>query len=236
MQTKSHSLYIFLPRKLSLTLFIILVPLFVETAQGCLCERDSPPPYAAMQEAKAVFVGTVTDFRDDGAKNGEGNRIFQFRVDEKIKGLSTETVDVNAGYSSSMCFVGFTVGEAYLIYADALGNMLSSGMCSRSGPLKSNMDELQFLRSFAKGKPEPRIYGSVRRGDLEPKSNTVLITYMPGFLVTVEGAGKRLQVTSDKNGVFSFDDLPDGEYHVKVEAPPIYENRGLGVITSCKLV
>ncbi len=222
-----HNFLAVLSQKFALTLLIILGPLFVGTAKGCPCEGDPPPPYAAMLGAKAVFVGTVTGFRDDGEKNGEGNRIFQVRVDEKIKGISTKAVEVNAGYSSSMCFVGFKVGEAYLIYADGHGQMLSSGMCSRSGPLKSNMDELLFLRSFVKGKPEPRIYGSVRRAELEPKSNTILITYMPGFLVTVEGAGKKLQATSDKNGLFSFDDLPDGEYHVKVDAPSIYDDRGL---------
>src|SRR3954452_24470617 len=91
-------------------------------AKACVC-MPQRTPYREYQDARAVFVGKVIGSKDVAVteklrdKSYTANeRIFQFSVDESLKGLKTSTAEINVGRTDSDCYQGFTVGRSYLVY------------------------------------------------------------------------------------------------------------------------
>jgi hypothetical protein len=92
-------------------------------AKACVC-MPQRTPYREYQDARAVFVGKVNSSKDVAITNNIRDkiytayeRIFQFSIDESLKGLKTTTAEINVGRTESDCYQGFTVGKSYLVYA-----------------------------------------------------------------------------------------------------------------------
>lgn len=208
----------------------IALPQLAGTASACTC-MPIPSPYKALQESRAVFAGKVISTTDIPFSERIRDKTFTYyerryrvAVTESFKGAKATEVDVSVGRTDSSCYVGFEVGESYLIYA--YGNsdaVLGTGMCTRTNNLAGSLDEIHYLRAMLKGTPEPRLYGSVTRFDDDlTRGQASLYTPLEGIKVVVEGAGRRVEAITDKQGLFSIAKLPDGKYRAYPLLPDDY--------------
>ncbi|HLM60959.1 MAG TPA: hypothetical protein VK308_09155 [Pyrinomonadaceae bacterium] len=128
----------------------------------------------------------------------------------------------------SSCYGGYAIGKTYLFYASKQADfgffedkikdentVYQGSFCNRTSNLKSAQDQIYFIREMLKGKPEPQIYGSVARSDTNPQSFEWRHLYLQGIKVVLEGEEKSFQAISDKDGIFRFNNIPEGEYTVK---------------------
>jgi hypothetical protein len=87
----------------------LLVP---SPSLACKCAPPPPVP-EALQQASAVFEGSVTQL----APAGDELEV-SLRVTQAWKGVSTETVRVRTRKDTAACGVAFEVGHSYLVYAN----------------------------------------------------------------------------------------------------------------------
>lgn len=216
--------------KVVLAALFIVLPQLAGTATACTC-MPIPSPYKSLQQARAVFAGKIisaTDvpftqrIRDKTFTHYE--RSYRVAVTESFKGAKATEVEVNIGRTDSSCYVGFEVGESYLIYAYGDSDAaLGTHMCTRTNNLAGSLDEVHHLRAMLQGAPEPRLYGSVSRIDDDLKGRRGgLSTPLEGIKVVVEGAGRRVETITDKRGLFSIAKLPDGKYRARPLLPDNY--------------
>lgn len=191
-------------------LIFIVSPFWVEKVSACQCFGIGTV-YQSLEDAKVVFTGKVVE------KNTDKGRIYSFEIIEAFKGLSPKQVKINVANSENMCESGFETGKSYLIYAHGENekNLYTNSFCSRNERLSYAQDQVFYLRELLKGKPEPQIYGSVARYDIDPNTNESSDTPLQNIKITVEGEGKHFEVSTDKNGLFRFDKIPKGRYIIK---------------------
>jgi hypothetical protein len=216
--------------KIALAFVITVIPLFANSAKACSC-LPLPSPYKSYQEARAVFVGKVTGYKDvsvseQGRKGSytATERHYSFAVEESFKGAKTSEMDINAGRTDTSCYSGFTEGDTYLVYAYGESETaLYSGMCTRTNNRAWALDDIHYLRALLKGVREPRVYGSVTRTENDlSKSTSAVVVPLEGIKVVVEGEGRRFEGVTDKQGLFSIDNVPDGAYKARPELPDKY--------------
>jgi hypothetical protein len=193
-----------------------------------------PSPYKAFQEARAVFVGKVIGSRDisipvqgQDAPYPMRERQYRFMVVEPFKGVEGGEVDVSAGWADSMCFVGFTKGETYLVYARGNSALsLASGLCDRTHRLATASDDLYRIRKITEGVPEPRFYGAVMKMDYDYANSTDAVWKPFGDvrIILQGGDGKRFETVADEQGLFTIAQLPDGKYKARLELPDKYKS------------
>jgi hypothetical protein len=217
-------------------LAIIFAVCFVQQVFACSC-RGIPTPYQSFQNSEAVFVGKVTDVLDSSGNQVienvvdnfdlrfEGERIYQFKVDEWFKGEKTKEVKVLLRLN--MCQFGLDRDEKLLVYANSYNGQLSTWtFCSRTRNVEFAKDDITFIRELLNDRPEPRIYGSVRFGD----SGLENINYLEGIKIVARN-GKRKYVTyTGKNGTYRFNKLPNGKYSVLPVLPKKYVISPLGML------
>lgn len=213
-----------------LALASIFFPALASSARACSCLPISSP-YKAHQQARAVFIGKAVSSSDVPVSEQLGDktdtaheRHYRFAIEESFKGTKKSEVKVNTGRIDSTCFVGFTVGETYLVYAQGESDSaLSSHMCSRTSNLIGASADLHYLRALMKGEPEPRVYGAITRSENDlSKSRSAVIVPMEGIKIIVEGTGGRFEAITDKQGLYSFANVPDGKYKAWPELPDKY--------------
>jgi hypothetical protein len=218
--------------QLVFALAILVLPQLAATAMGCSCPPISSP-YKAFQEARAVFVGKVMSSKEISVPlQGQDQlytmreRHYRFTVLEPFKGAKGGEVEVNAGWADSMCFVGYTEGATYLVYARGNSDSsLTTGLCDRTYPLDTASDDLYRLRAILKGVPEPRFYGSVTIIDYDYSNSTSAVWKPFGSIkMIVEGeGGKRFETVADEQGHFTLAQMPDGKYKARLEVPDKYK-------------
>lgn len=205
----------------------LLLHAFTIFAIACTC-GPSPSPYRAYQEAQTVFIGKVISSDDfaytdsaRGRKYDVADRHFKFAITEVLKGKKTDEIVINAGLIGSSCYRGFTAGETYLVYAYRSSERVPdetmfAGMCTRTDRLTAGADDISFLRGLLQGKAEPVLYGSVARADTDPKDPfSSRTTYMSGITIVAESNQKQFMTVTDELGLYSFNNLPEGEYTVR---------------------
>jgi hypothetical protein len=180
-----------------------------------------------------VFVGRVTGSRDvyhEEAINERKyiitERLFNFRIEEALKGVRGKQVEVSVGRVDSSCYGGFAEGESYLVYAygdSASPSLLAASPCSRTTTLAHAGDDLYHIRMSSAGKPEPRFYGSVVRTEKDfSRENTSTATPLAGIRIIVENSKHRFVALTDKRGLYRLDKVPDGRYTVRPDLPKTY--------------
>lgn len=221
--------------KFLLLVGFIFLPFFTPKIFACQC-HGLPTPYQAYEDATTVFVGKVISVKDVSGKEiaedkafssidswrehyGE-TRYYRLEIQESLKGTKAPELEVSIGIN--MRQFGLDKGETYLIYAyeykSSKGKFLTTHLfCSRNGDLKTAQDDVHFLRALLKNKPEPRIYGSVQKYDKDTEANSRKYTYLEGIKIIAESKNKKFKTVTDKNGLYSFDELPDGNYKVYPE-------------------
>jgi hypothetical protein len=121
---------------------------------------------------------------------------------------------------SSMCGWSFSkeqIGSEFLMYLDSAGDPIrkpvkpaiwSGSICSGSGLRDFKGGDLAYLDNYAMVKGKTRISGTIYR---ELADSGELLR---GHKVTIDGEGKKIELTTDKNGVYEIYDLPPGKYTV----------------------
>jgi hypothetical protein len=170
-------------------------------------------------------------------------------IEESFKGVTEKKATILTGGGGGDCGFHFEVGKKYFIFASPLdknnsenivsatvfgnpnpskqefiGAVMTTHICTLTNGLQFIQDELEIIRAFLKGKPEPRIYGNIREyvyefdGGVSPK----YIGQMSGIMVVAEGAKGKFEAKTDDNGKFSIKDLPIGKYNLKFLLPPTH--------------
>ncbi len=222
-------------------LFFILASLigclFVKNISACSC-YVLPPIYQAYETSDAVFIGKVisSNAPKDRSEYQGGDIIFNIEVIENFKGAKGKEIKLDRGSMSSSCYSGYTIGETYLFYASEKNNsgffdgnvkgeniVYQGSFCNRTTNLRDGQDQIFFIREMLAGKPEPQIYGSVGKGDSEPNTFDWRYQYLSGIKVILKGDNGQIETKTDKNGIFRFNNIPQGEYILTTSPPQIYK-------------
>ena len=138
-------------------------------AHACSCAEPSPP-IEALEEAAAVFSGTVVSFEtyefevDFGSDRSESFWSVEFEVARVWKGPVASTTFVYIWHGPACGYGNFVVGDDFLVYADGRdfpgvdGDTLFVSFCSRTQPLDRAGDDLEQLGEGQA--PEPGIAGA----------------------------------------------------------------------------
>lgn len=131
-------------RKISLSLTLALSALFAaDAALACSC-GPLPEPRQAMDQATAVFTGTVL-----GITQEDNRRLVRLRVEGSWKGTRCEEVTVSTGLGDSDCGYAFQEGQTYLIYAERQRGRLGTSICTRTKASAEAGEDLAALGSPA---------------------------------------------------------------------------------------
>jgi hypothetical protein len=221
--------------KIFFALLLIFSPFAAGNLFACSC-GNMPPVYENFKESFAVFTGKVVGSKDIIVKKIEEygekkeyfdkERIFEFEIIEAFKGVKGRKVNISNGSLNSMCREDFEIGESYLVYARGKDEkkLVSNNFCSRNENLAQSQTQIYFIRELLKGKPEPQFYGSVHRNDTFPNTIDFRATALDSMKVVLIGKEKTIESLTDKNGIFRFTNIPEGEYKVKIEMTPIYKD------------
>ena len=110
-----------------------------ERAMACSC---APPasPLVALEQSAAVFSGELVSI------DGYWGAILTFEVSRVWKGPVEETlVLTTSSLGAGDCGYPFEAGRAYLVYADAGGDLLEVWLCRGTTPLEYAQEDLEFL-------------------------------------------------------------------------------------------
>lgn len=152
----------FLGRAFSVAILLagISALLPVKFALACSC---APPgsDERALEEASAVFSGTVVDVHDpqgDAAVISSGRTVtYTFEVDAVAKGDIRREATVDTAADGASCGYGFKEGVRYVVFADGDPERdLSTSSCSNTHPFEEG-EELGLAAeppSGADGDPE----------------------------------------------------------------------------------
>lgn len=220
---------------LRLVLLLLASLAFFEwEARACSCVGPRPP-CQAYWEASAVFVGAVTGEREpprrtpeEWAKRAEAGewpqRTFTFAVERPLRGVEGAQVEVATGFGGGDCGYDFQVGERYIVYAyrNQKTGALTTGICTRTRPLESAAEDLQYVVGLAQGGATgATVFGQVMRERRVEREEGDTSEYVPvaGVKVEVAGAGKTFRAETDAAGKYTVAGLPAGEYALKAELP-----------------
>ena len=135
-------------RSLVLTALLICVLQQAPPGSACSC-GPVPTPAEALEQAHAVFSGTVKEI--EGLPPGGTPLRVAFRADRWWKGGEGATVSIVTSDDEAACGFHFEDGEAYLVFAygdnvitDETGYLVA-GICSRTKRLSEAQEELPEL-------------------------------------------------------------------------------------------
>jgi hypothetical protein len=126
-------------RTATLALTFLLSLAGAETVLACSC-APAPPPAEALQQAAAVFTGTVLSVDTSGVSS-----TVRLRVERSWKGAKCGEVTVVTSADSAACGYDFQVGQSYLAYADRQKGKLSVSLCSRTSLTSQAAEDLTAL-------------------------------------------------------------------------------------------
>jgi len=236
-------------------------------ASACSCVGFGPACTEAVSpHATAVFLGTVesiqkaglgesVDGREMSATFGGGLLEVKLRVQEAYKGVSSDTVSVFTNSSESACGFPFKMGEQYVVYGSEYQGKLFTSICKRTLPVRFAREDLDYLRGMRLLPDTSKIFGNYKRYTFDPNfvpkfTPSIMDHYRPpeeqyealaamtGETVTLTSAsGQKRRSTIDKEGNFSFVEMPPGKYKIEVTtpakfSPPVGYVAGLGFRTN----
>ena len=158
MQLTSRRATFLLARGALLLALLLAVQLTTDggRAHACSCAQP-PPPLEALDEAAAVFTGTVASFEtysfevDFGSDRPESFWSVEIDVDRAWKGPVASTTFVYVWHGPACGYGNFEVGADFLVYADGRDfpgvddDTLFVSFCSRTVPLERAEDDLLAL-------------------------------------------------------------------------------------------
>src|ERR1700752_1094727 len=207
---------------LILAAFVMIV-FFPRLALACSC-FGTTSPCGSFQAAEAVFVGTVTNVKQQTMKLEDedvGGQVAVVQVDEAFKGVNASELTFFS-YETS-CDMYYKEGQRWLFYASYSKKEKAWYVtgCGRTRSLEHAASDLLYLRALPGAAQKTRIAGElVNRAARKP---------LLGVKVKLIGERETHEVFTDKNGVYEMYGLPPGMYVIAAETPP---NLKLGFIIS----
>lgn len=172
-------------------------------------------------------------------------------VIEPFKGLKQKEATIITGGGGGDCGFHFEVGKTYFVFASPLnknssgnivsatiwgnsnpsqkkliGDVMTTHICTLTNDLDYSQNQLEMIRDFLNGKPEPMIYGRILEylddfdGDMMPK----FIGFVPKIKVVAESQKEKFESVTDEKGGFKLKGLPLGKYNLKFLIPDTYMN------------
>jgi hypothetical protein len=135
--------------------FLAAALLAPAAAHACSCIQP-PPPAEALEQADAVFVGTVAAIDPADGPAGFPKLAVRFDLETVFKGdLDGEAV-VETPESSAACGYTFEEGETYLVYAFEVGEGegWSTSLCSRNAKAEKAEEDLAVFEGVESGEAE----------------------------------------------------------------------------------
>jgi hypothetical protein len=222
-----------MPSRIALALLVLFALAgCADRALACSCAMGTIGD--AYRSSTAVFVGRVTEVVEEPLEPLEvGDREFprailwaKLEVEERFKGVDGAVVVVSPGEKNSSCTVDMEVGHRYLVFA-RLGTedaKLYTGACDPTAAVEHSARTLTYCRRVARDGKVPCVIGMLV--ETSPSSTTEIYEgdgrAVGGISVTLERSGKQVRAVTDRDGVFYFDDVPDGEYEVRFALPEGY--------------
>jgi hypothetical protein len=181
-------------------------------AEACSCAMRSV--CSAFWEVELVFVG-----RAEVTQLGPGAQRARFRVEERFRGPAADVVEIVGRGIGGSCAYAFGHGTRYLVFARrAPDGTWNAYFCDPTGPVDSAAAGLAFARDIARNPSRGgRIDGAVI---VDPKPDSSEETPVAGGTVTLRGEGRVFSTRTDRNGSYSFDDVPVGRYVLTVSGGP----------------
>ena len=131
--------------------------------QACQCPEPLPPD-EALQQADAVFLGTLTKFELIGHLDMSAGpqtslrwvRVATFDAVTVWKSTPQPFITVSTGLKDEDCGYDFIVGRQYLVYASGQADALQTGRCARTRGVEQAGDDLVALGSGTPAVSEPK--------------------------------------------------------------------------------
>ncbi len=192
-------------------LLLFALPLFLATeAYACSCTPESyGPTCQKVNDSQVVFIGE---------RISESSHLF--KIDKVVKGLPPETKQITVVPGIGSCTVEYSPGVKYVMFTGLVRDgLVFAGGCSGSRPAKE--DDLSFVNEFVDGKARTTIQGKTvqfaDRGRLPDKNE---IAPLANAEIVLEGPTKTMEIRSDQNGDFLFQDVEPGAYKLKAKLEP----------------
>jgi hypothetical protein len=197
--------------------FLALVAMFGPGTPAYACDCITPGSACSeFARVDAVFAGRVVSLED---------RRVEFAVSEAFRGITGARVTLQQ--SGSNCDYRFDNGHDYFVYAyEGVDGQLTASICSRTGPLSRQREDLGYARRMAALPPgtRARLTGSIVR--LQRHANGYKSSSVSFLPVVLEDGVRRFTASADRNGRFQFADVPFGRYEVRVDVPPGFAFNG----------
>ncbi|MFO7536714.1 MAG: hypothetical protein R6X32_01490 [Chloroflexota bacterium] len=136
-------------RQLILVLLLLFFPVLAGSPApvfACSC-APPPPPAEALEQATAVFAGTVTNIDIPGGTiiSTADPVAITFQVETVWKGPVEPTLLVTTARDSASCGYHFDLNQSYLVYAYGSERSLETNLCSRTTRLSPILEDLVVL-------------------------------------------------------------------------------------------
>lgn len=172
-------------------------------------------------------------------------------ITEPFKGTKQKVATIVTGGGGGDCGFPFEVGKSYFVFASALnsnnsenivaatvfgnpnpsekkliGDAMTTHICTMTNDVDYLQNELEMIRAYLKGAPQPRVYGRIREYvyEFDGAVTSKFVGFVPNIKVVAEGKKGNFEGVTDKDGAFSIKNLPLGKYNLKFLLPPAYMN------------
>ena len=211
---------------------VVAVALLTATGWACSCSGPQPVACPGLGGSGFIFVGTVVGIENppppdsDRLASRSGVSRYTFRVDETITPSKDSEVVVNSGRGGADCSWHFLQGKQYLVYAyGAERDGLHTNICSPTRSIEHATAILPQLRAMRDGQPVANLFGTLRRVQ-QPYTSIQLEDFdqpLGEAKVRLVSKARRLETTTDEQGVFAFYDVPGDEYRFSADVPASFE-------------
>ncbi|MGJ8666367.1 MAG: hypothetical protein ACSHW7_08385 [Patiriisocius sp.] len=138
-------------------LLVFAIGLIFQQSIACTCAEESNSLKEKVAESfergSYIFSGLVVNIEKEN--NSEIRSSFEeinytFEVVKQYKGVpDTKTIKVKSYADSASCGYEFTLGQTYLVYANGLGDNISTTLCNRNNPIAGvEKKELKYLKKY----------------------------------------------------------------------------------------
>lgn len=224
-----------------LSFFLLLLACL--DVNGCTCAGPRTfggknfQPCGIYWSYPVVFIGRVEKISYEKAISGNkeyySRMIAHFSVNKAIRGVETDTVDIETVPSSATCGYPFEEGESYFVYVrrDEKSGKLVEHLCGATVRLSAAEQDIKYLNAIENGERGSRVFGNVTRliqesyksprtavglDDIPIKLRSVKLNQDNNKLKYLD---KQYRTATDSDGFYIYYGIPDGEYVVEAELP-----------------
>ena len=141
------------------------------------------------------------------------------------RGVDGTSIAVFTSDNSASCGYAFTLGERYVVYASHSkdGARIHTSICSRTRPLTEADEDVRFFDTLSTPAAGARVFGTITHWE-QDVTRTRSRDYGPvgNVDVTLRGADRSFQATTDQNGRYELTGIPSGRYDLTAAPRPPY--------------